>query len=213
MLQPLEHRLQRRRRVAQVDDLALQGEDAVRDALVVTEELFLDLVDVVLDAVQHVAVAARDELEHRPQHTVRSLADDLGMLVELAPQLLEVDCAVRRDDDQHVVADDDVDLVAFDGLGRVVVLRRLQREVQMVAEVVELGALVGADHGCHTEWREPERIGEGLQVVAARPRQRHHEHATHRPRRRERLGQVLDDGPREPVQVENTVRHGHGLTL
>lgn len=86
----------------QIDDLPLQREDAARDTGALVEELLLDLVDVVLDAVEHIAVSAGHELEHAPQHAHRAALGDLGMLVEQPPHPLQIDLAVRGDGDEEV---------------------------------------------------------------------------------------------------------------
>ena len=72
LLEPVEHRHERRRRVLQVDDLALQPEDALGDRGVPREELVLDLVDVVLDARDDRQILVDDDVADRPHHGVRA---------------------------------------------------------------------------------------------------------------------------------------------
>src|SRR6478736_1192805 len=126
LLDAFEHVGQRRRRVLHVDDLALQLEDAARDPLVSREELLLDLVDVVLHALEHGTVGSEEVLEHRPEHGEGSLGEDLRIGVELAAHELVIDPVVAVDGQDEVGADEQVDLGALDRLAVVEVARGLQ---------------------------------------------------------------------------------------
>lgn len=197
----------------QIDHLALQREDPVRDVLVFSEELLLDLVDIVLDAVEHVAVPAGHVLERAPEHPVRPAIEHVGELFEERPELLQIDRPVGRDRDEEVLADEQVDLVALDGLRRVVVLPGLHHDEEVLAVPVELRALVGAEGRRDPEGLEPEHRRELVHLLTGGLGQVHPHHAANRPRlgeRRRRVGVGLQGCV---TVVDDAVRLGHPATL
>ena len=117
----------------ELGDLAAQEVDAPGLVALVAEDGALDLVDVVLQALDHRLVVVDDLVEHRPEDRRRAELRYLRMLLEALARAAQVARLAMAHDDDIAVADEDVDLAELDLLARVVVAGRLQHDEVGVA--------------------------------------------------------------------------------
>ena len=204
---------QRRRRVLEVDHLALQAEDALRDGGVAREELVLDLVDVVLDARRRRAGTGR-RCRRRPPTRRRTgpCASSLGSRLEAVAHRREVGVLGVADRDDVVGADEDVHLAELDRLGLVQVAGGLQHQERHVAVALELRALMALERVLDGERVQVEHLRDLAHLVGVGPVQPHPGHAAVGAR----LGEHLGGGAaRDPaaVPVHGGVDEGHEATL
>jgi hypothetical protein len=150
------------------DDLSEELVDALGDVGLVLEDLDLDLVDVVLEALDHGDVvfhdAVHDPVENRGRTPAQEIRLALGPLTHL-DQLVRLAVADR---DDEVRPHEGVDLAELDRLLLLHVARRLEHHEKRLAVAFDLGPLVGLEGVLHRQLVQLELAGHGVELFPGR---------------------------------------------
>src|SRR5215204_4931513 len=144
--QAVERLGERGGRLVELDHLALEQVDALgRVAALVGEDLGLDLLDVLVEAVDHRLVVVDDPVEDRVQHRPGAEAEQVGPALDPLADVAEGAGRLVADRDHELGADEEHDLAELDGVVGVDVAGGLEDHEQGVVVDLELGPLVGVD--------------------------------------------------------------------
>ena len=122
------------------------------------EDLGLDLVDVVLQAVRDGPVVVHDPVHDRVEDGLGPPPQQVGVALQPPPHLAQVRRLAVAHGDDEVRADEDVRLAELDRLGLVDVARRPEHDEERVAVALELRPLVGVERVLHRELVQPELL-------------------------------------------------------
>jgi hypothetical protein len=151
------------------DDLPGQLVDAPRHVRVAAEDLHLDLVDVVLQAVEDGEVVVDDPVQHRVEHRHRAVREQVRVALQPVADLTELRLGGVPDGDDEVRAEEQVHLADLDDLVGVDVAGRAQHHELGAAVALQLGALVGVDGVLDRQRVQPELRRDLVDLVDARP--------------------------------------------
>ena len=155
----VEHRVERVGGALELDDLARQLVDAPRDLRIASEDLHLDLVDVLLQPGHHRRVAVDDAVEDRVQDGLRPTREQLRVVLHAVSDEAEVGRPAMADRQHEAGADEDVDLAELHLLDVVQVRRGAKDDEERVAVALELRTLVGDDRVLDRELVQAELLG------------------------------------------------------
>ena len=182
---------------------------------VAAEDLHLDLVDVVLQPVQHGAVVVDDLVQHRVEDRVRPLAQQLRVGLQPGAHLAEVGLRGVPHRDDEVGPEEQVDLADLDLFVVVDVAGRPQHDEQHVAVLLQLRALVGVDRVLDREGVQAELLRDrpDLRLVGAQHADPAEAVAARRAgvQRLEGLVEGVGHDSALPVDVDRVVDHRHAL--
>ena len=149
------------------DDLAGELVDPLRHRRVAAEDLLLDLVDVVLQALEHGQVVVDDPVQHAPEHRVRAVGEQLRVVLEALADHREVRLVGVPDGDRELGPEEQVQLAELDHLDGVDVAGGAQHDEGGVAVALQLGPLVLVDGVLDGQLVQVELVGDGVDLVAS----------------------------------------------
>ncbi len=166
-----EHGQQRTDGALELDDLLRQLVDAAAHLGVATEDLGLDLVDVLLQPGHHRRVAVHHAVHDGVQDRLRPQPQELGVALHPPAHGAQVRGQAVADGDDEIGTDEDMDLPEVHLLHVVEVGGRLEDDEQHVVVALELGPLVGDDGVLQRDLVQPELVGHVLELGVGRPEQ------------------------------------------
>src|ERR671922_2482062 len=167
--EPVDRLHQRRRGAVELEHLALQPVDPLgRIRAVLREDLVLDLLDVLAEAVERRAVVVHHAVHDGVKHRARPVLQQLGVGLERLPDGLErAGLSVPHGEDV-LMAEEDQDLADLENLPAVHVAHRLQDDEDRSLEDLELRPLVRMDGVLDGERVEIELPSERLELLLGR---------------------------------------------
>jgi hypothetical protein len=130
----------------ELDHLALEQVDAFgRVGALLREDLGLDLLDVVVEPVDHRLVVVHHPVQDGVQHRPGAEAEQVGAALDALADVAEGAGRLVADRDHELGAEEQHDLAELDGLVGLDVAGRLEDHEQGVVVDLQLGSLVGVD--------------------------------------------------------------------